>query len=146
MNKPVMENPRPEKVATVEEILAKLNSAPAVFVSEYRGMSVTALANLRGTLRDVGAEHKVYKNTLAKLAVRQAGLDALDDLLVGPTSLTFAGTDTVGASPGPIRCSCSRAGASGRPGSASTTSRRSPSCRRARSCWRCSPVRCRRRW
>ena len=97
MNKPVMENPRPEKVATVEEILAKLNAAPAVFVSEYRGMSVTALANLRGTLRDVGAEHKVYKNTLAKLAVRQAGLDALDDLLVGPTSLTFAGTDTVGA-------------------------------------------------
>ncbi len=97
MNKPVMENPRPEKVATVGEILAKLNAAPAVFVSEYRGMSVTALAALRGTLRDVGAEHKVYKNTLAKLAVRQAGLDALDDLLVGPTSLTFAGTDTVGA-------------------------------------------------
>jgi len=97
MNKPVMENPRPEKVATVDEILAKLNAAPAVFVSEYRGMSVPALAALRGTLRDVGAEHKVYKNTLAKLAVRQAGLDALDDLLVGPTSLTFAGTDTVGA-------------------------------------------------
>lgn len=90
-------NPRPEKVAIVEEIAAKLTSAPAVFVSEYRGMTVGALATLRRSLRDVGAEHKVYKNTLAKLAVREAGLEALDELLVGPTSITFAGTDTVGA-------------------------------------------------
>jgi large subunit ribosomal protein L10 len=92
-----MEDPRPEKVATVDEIAAKLSDAPAVFVTEYRGMSVGAMASLRGALRDVGAEHKVYKNTLAKLAVRLAGLDVLDELLVGPTSLTFAGTDTVGA-------------------------------------------------
>jgi large subunit ribosomal protein L10 len=92
-----MENPRPEKVAIVDEIAGKLSAAPAVFVSEYRGMTVTALAALRGSLREVGAEHKVYKNTLAKLAVREAGLDVLDELLVGPTSLTFAGVDTVGA-------------------------------------------------
>src|SRR5262245_41629541 len=92
-----MENPRPEKVAIVDEIAGKLTAAPAVFVSEYRGMTVGALATLRGSLRGVGAELKVYKNTLAKLAIRQAGLDVLDELLVGPTSITFAGSDTVGA-------------------------------------------------
>lgn len=92
-----MDNPRSDKVAVVDEIVAKLNSAPAVFVAEYRGMTVGSLATLRGSLREVGAELKVYKNTLAKLAIRQAGLDVLDDLLVGPTSITFAGDDTVGA-------------------------------------------------
>lgn len=92
-----MDNPRPEKVATVDEIAGKLTAAPAVFVTEYRGLSVGDLATLRGSLRQVGAEHKVYKNTLAKLAIRKAGLDMLDELLAGPTSLTFAGTDTVGA-------------------------------------------------
>lgn len=92
-----MENPRPEKIATVDEIAGKLSAAPAVFVSEYRGMTVGALATLRGSLRQVGAEHKVYKNSLARLAIRKAGLDVLDELLVGPTSITFAGSDTVGA-------------------------------------------------
>ena len=92
-----MENPRPDKVAIVTEIAGKLSAAPAVFVSEYRGMTVGALASLRGSLRDVGAEHKVYKNTLAILAVRQAGLDVLEPLLVGPTSLTFATDDSVAA-------------------------------------------------
>ena len=90
-------NPRPDKVATVAEIAGKLSAAPAVFVSEYRGMTVGALATLRGSLREVGAEHKVYKNTLARLAVREAGLDVLEEMLVGPTSITFAGDDIVGA-------------------------------------------------
>jgi large subunit ribosomal protein L10 len=92
-----MENPRPEKVAVVEEIVGKLSTAKAVFVSEYRGMTVKGLANLRTALRDSGAEHKVYKNTLAILAVREAGLDVLEPMLVGPTSLTFATDDTVAA-------------------------------------------------
>jgi large subunit ribosomal protein L10 len=92
-----MENPRPEKVAVVEEIVGKLSTATAVFVSEYRGMSVKGLADLRTALRGSGAEHKVYKNTLAILAVREAGLDVLEPMLVGPTSLTFATDDTVAA-------------------------------------------------
>jgi large subunit ribosomal protein L10 len=92
-----MENPRPDKVAIVTEIAGKLSAAPAVFVTEYRGMTVGALASLRGSLREVGAEHKVYKNTLARLAVREAGLDVLDELLVGPTSITFTGADMIGA-------------------------------------------------
>jgi large subunit ribosomal protein L10 len=92
-----MENPRPDKVAVVVEIAEKLNAADAVFVSEYRGLSVTALADLRRGLRGVGGEHKVYKNTLATLAARDAGKDALCDLLVGPTGLTFVSGDVAAA-------------------------------------------------
>lgn len=92
-----MENPRPEKVALVEEITAKLTGATAVFVTEYRGMKVGQLATLRGALRETGSEHKVYKNTLARFAAEQAGLDGLKELLVGPTALTFVSEDSVAA-------------------------------------------------
>ena len=89
--------PRPDKVAIVEEITAKLNDSVAVFVSEYRGMSVGALADLRTPLRDAGAEHKVYKNTLARLAASATGADALTEHLTGPTALTFVTGDSVAA-------------------------------------------------
>ena len=89
--------PRPEKVAIVEEITAKLNNSVSVFVTEYRGMSVGALANLRAPLREAGAEHKVYKNTLARLAATNAGFESLNEHLTGPTALTFVTGDSVAA-------------------------------------------------
>jgi len=92
-----MDNPRSEKVAIVEEIATKLTEAKAVFVTEYRGMTVGALATLRGSLRDSGAEHKVYKNTLARFAATKAGLEGLHELLLGPTALTFVHEDSVAA-------------------------------------------------
>jgi large subunit ribosomal protein L10 len=87
------ENPRAEKVAVVEEVTAKLQAADAVFVAEYRGMSVGQLASLRKQLRGAGGEYKVYKNTLASFGARNAGLDGLADLLVGPSGITFATGD-----------------------------------------------------
>ena len=72
-----MENPRAEKVALVDEIASKLTAAKAVFVTEYRGLKVGQLATLRGALRQTGAEHKVYKNTLARFAADRAGLEGL---------------------------------------------------------------------
>jgi len=89
--------PRPEKVAIVEEITAKLTNSVSVFVTEYRGMSVGALANLRAPLREAGAEHKVYKNTLARLAATNAGFESLNEHLTGPTALTFVTGDSVAA-------------------------------------------------
>ena len=68
----------PEKVAVVEEVTTKLNDAQAVIVTEYRGMSVGQLASLRRTLKDVGGEYKVYKNTLAKFAAERAGVESLE--------------------------------------------------------------------
>ena len=87
------ENPRAEKVAVVEEITAKLQAAEAVFITEYRGMSVGQLAGLRRALKPAGGEYKVYKNTLARFAAQNAGLDGLADILVGPSGITFANGD-----------------------------------------------------
>jgi large subunit ribosomal protein L10 len=89
--------PRSDKVAIVDEITAKLNSSVAVFVTEYRGLSVGQLANLRAPLREAGAEHKVYKNTLARLAATSAGFEGLNEFLLGPTALTFVTGDSVAA-------------------------------------------------
>ena len=89
--------PRADKVAIVEEITGKLNNSVAVFVSEYRGMSVGQMANLRTPLRDAGAEHKVYKNTLARIAATNAGFEGLNEFLLGPSALTFVTGDSVAA-------------------------------------------------
>ena len=79
------------------EIAEKLGQSQAVFVSEYRGLNVKQLAGVRNALRPVGAEHVVYKNTLARIAVREAGFDGLEEILVGPTALTFVTGDVAGA-------------------------------------------------
>jgi large subunit ribosomal protein L10 len=89
-------NPRQEKVARVDEIAGKLGEADAVIVSEYRGLKVGQLAMLRRSLRAAGGEHKVYKNTLARLGAEKAGLDGLADLLIGPTAITFVSGDVAG--------------------------------------------------
>jgi large subunit ribosomal protein L10 len=92
-----MENPRQEKVAVVTEVREKLSAADAAIITEYRGMSVAALAQLRRTLRQSGAEYKVYKNTLARFAAREAGIDGLDAMLIGPTGITFVNGDVAAA-------------------------------------------------
>jgi large subunit ribosomal protein L10 len=89
--------PRQHKVDTVAEITERLRSADAVFVSEYRGMTVKQITQLRGTLRGIGAEHTVYKNTLARFAATEAGVEGLSDVLVGPTALTFVTGDVAAA-------------------------------------------------
>jgi large subunit ribosomal protein L10 len=92
-----MENPRQEKVDVVTEVRAKLAAADAAFITEYRGLSVGALAQLRRTLRQSGAEYKVYKNTLARFAARDVGINGLEALLVGPTGITFVQGDVAAA-------------------------------------------------
>ncbi|MEY4173112.1 MAG: ribosomal protein [Actinomycetota bacterium] len=87
------ENPRAEKVAVVEEVTAKLQAAEAVFITEYRGMSVGQLAALRRQLKPAGGEYKVYKNTLARFAASNAGLEGLAEHLVGPSGIVFANGD-----------------------------------------------------
>jgi large subunit ribosomal protein L10 len=89
-----MENPRPEKVAVVEEVREKLAASDAALLAEYRGMKVKALAELRRQLRPAGGEFKVYKNTLVRFAVRDVGIEGLDELLTGPTAVTFVKGDT----------------------------------------------------
>ena len=81
-------DPRPEKVAVVAEVRERLEGADAAVLTDYRGIDVTAMAELRRALTEAGGELKVYKNTLVRFAVRELGLD-VEDLLVGPTAIAF---------------------------------------------------------
>jgi large subunit ribosomal protein L10 len=88
-----MSNIRSEKEAVVAEIRGKLESASAVIITEYRGLTVTHLADLRLKLRAVGGEYRVYKNTLARFAAREANITGLDEIFVGPTAIAFVDGD-----------------------------------------------------
>ncbi len=90
-----MEEARPEKVAIVDEVRERLAGAEAVMVTEYRGLTVDALSELRGSLRPAGGSYKVYKNTLVRRAAEDKG-DEFIELLVGPTALAFTETTPEG--------------------------------------------------
>ena len=89
--------PRPEKVQAVADIKERLDGAQAVFLAEYAGLSVQEQQALRRELRANGAEFKVVKMTLARLAAADLEIEDFDALLLGPTGLTFADGDPVGA-------------------------------------------------
>ena len=91
-----MGEPRADKVAVVAEVKEKLEASDGVVLTEYRGIDVPGMAELRASLRPAGGEYKIYKNTLVKLAANELGMD-LDELLVGPTALAFVGEKADGS-------------------------------------------------
>jgi large subunit ribosomal protein L10 len=95
-----MDNPREEKVAIVTEVKERLEQSQAVVVTEYRGLSVKALAELRRALRPAGGSYKVYKNTLVRRAADDVGID-IEAHLTGPTALTFT-EETPEGEPGDV--------------------------------------------
>jgi len=88
---------RDEKSQAIEEIAAQIEGAEAIFAVDYRGISVPQAAELRGKLREADASFRVVKNRLTKRAAQQAGEDRLEELLRGPTALTFVRGDTAQA-------------------------------------------------
>ncbi len=88
-----MDNPRPEKVALVEQVRSRIDEASAVIVTEYRGLKVKDLEALRRSLAPLGGEYRVYKNTLARLAAGRSAAPELAGLLDGPTALAFVRGD-----------------------------------------------------
>ena len=88
---------RPEKVAQVTDVSQRLSTSTAAVLTEYRGLSVSDLAELRRRLREEDAEYKIVKNTLARRAVLDAGVDLPADLFTGPTAITFCAGDPVAA-------------------------------------------------
>lgn len=90
-----VDNPRPEKVAVVEEVRSRLGASSAAILTEYRGLKVKELADLRRALRAAGGDYKVYKNTLVRFAVRDLDLAELEALLEGPTAIAFVHGDAV---------------------------------------------------
>jgi large subunit ribosomal protein L10 len=88
--------PRPDKVAAVSEVQDHLTGAAATLLTDYRGLTVTELGQLRAELRKTGASYRVVKNTLARRAAEAAGIEGLHDYLLGPTALVFCEEDPVG--------------------------------------------------
>lgn len=87
---------RPEKVAVVEEVAETLSDSAAVLLTDYRGLGVEELAELRSRLREADASYRVVKNTLTSRAVGQVGMEGLDEYLTGPTAIVFCQDGPVG--------------------------------------------------
>lgn len=81
--------PRPEKVEQVELLTDKLKKAKVAVLTDYRGLTVTQLQDLRGRLRAQEVEYRVVKNTLARRAAVESGNPDFQDLLKGPVAIAF---------------------------------------------------------
>ena len=90
---------RADKQAAVADIVESFNGAAGAVLTEYRGLTVKQLQELRRSLGE-NANYAVVKNTLAKLAAKDAGIDGFEDLLTGPTAIAFIKGDVVEAAKG----------------------------------------------
>lgn len=86
---------RPEKASIVEEIVENLNKSTSAVLTDYRGLTAAEMTELRKGLREAGINFKIFKNTLATIAVRQAGLNDLEGMLIGPTAIAFGYEDPI---------------------------------------------------
>lgn len=87
--------PKPGKVAAVKEIGEDLKSCDVYYFVDYRGLTFAEATELRARLAKVDASLKVVKNTLAKIAARDAGVEGLEELLKGPTAIAYCHGDPV---------------------------------------------------
>ena len=88
-----MDNPRAEKVAVVNEVRDRLDASEGAVLTEYRGLTVAKLAELRRELAAAGGDYKIYKNTLVRLAVADGPRAPIYDMLTGPTAIAFVQGD-----------------------------------------------------
>jgi len=86
-----------ERQATVESLTELLKGSPNVFVTDFSGLNVLRMTELRRRLRGAGVEYVVVKNTLAQRAFAANGVHALDEHLAGPTGLVLSGSPDEGA-------------------------------------------------
>lgn len=85
--------PNAQNTEMLAKIKADLEGVSAVWVVDYRGLSVKEMEALRGAIREADSAVKVYKNTLVRLALSEAELPTLDDILEGPSAFIFSGAD-----------------------------------------------------
>ncbi len=89
--------PKPEKVERVAELKERIDGSAALLLTEYRGLSVSEITELRRSLAEGGASFAVVKNTLMRRAAADAGVAELEAMLVGPSAVTFVDGDPVAA-------------------------------------------------
>jgi large subunit ribosomal protein L10 len=90
---------RPDKAADVADIVGQFNDSAGAVLTDYRGLTVKQLQELRRVLGE-NAHYAVVKNTLTKIAAKEAGVEGFDDLLIGPTAIAFINGDVVEAAKG----------------------------------------------
>jgi large subunit ribosomal protein L10 len=88
-----MTEPRPEKVAVVEDLERRLRASQVVILTDYRGLTVDEIGALRGRLREANIEYRVTKNTLLAIAAKRCGYKDLSEFLSGPTAVVFGHDD-----------------------------------------------------
>ncbi len=88
-----------QKEASVAELTKQFEGSTAVLLTEYRGLTVAELKELRNSIRQ-DAEYAVVKNTLTKIAAKNAGIEGLDDDLTGPSAIAFVHGDPVAVAKG----------------------------------------------
>lgn len=86
-----------KKSDVVEELTRDLSGSQLAVLTDYRGLTVSEISDLRRKLREVGVEFHVTKNTLARFAAEKAGVGQVASLLVGPTAIAFASDDVTRA-------------------------------------------------
>jgi len=84
---------RAHKVEVVDEVKTRMSAATASIVSEYRGLTVAELAELRSALAAAGGDYKIFKNTLVRMAIDGGEYQLLSEYLSGPSALTFVQGD-----------------------------------------------------
>jgi large subunit ribosomal protein L10 len=87
--------PKPEKIDKVKELTERFKSATGAMFADFRGLSVKDATELRRALRQADATFAVVKNTLTRIAAREAGLEEALGLLEGPTAIAFMAGDAV---------------------------------------------------
>src|ERR1035438_5377850 len=92
-----MSKVQPAKVATIDEVKSRVAASSTAVVTEYRGLTVAQISTLRRQLRTLGADYKVFKNTLVRRAIAGTDVESLSEFLVGPTAIAFVDGDVSAA-------------------------------------------------
>jgi len=92
-----MKMKRTQKEAVVGELTTRLRQSPNVYLTDFTGIAVKPMTELRRKLRDAGVDYVVVKNTLARRALQDASVAGIEEQLQGPTAFVFAGEDPLTA-------------------------------------------------
>ncbi len=87
--------PKPEKIKVVEELKEKFQSARGIVLADFTGLTVAEVNELRRKCREAQVEYRVVKNTLARIAVREANLAGLEEHIEGPTAVAISEVDPI---------------------------------------------------
>ncbi|TFH23230.1 MAG: 50S ribosomal protein L10 [Myxococcales bacterium] len=87
---------RAQKTEFIEELTVRFGRAPIVIVTDYRGLNVAQITELRAKVREADGEYLVTKNTLSRIAIKETGSSGIEEMLTGPNAIAFGYGDPIG--------------------------------------------------